>query len=344
MRVSRVFVIARTLSTLVIALSVGFIVIVMTVEEPLEAIFAFFLSVFTNTFYFGNLLSASVPLIFTGLAAAVAFSSSSFNLGLEGQVYLGALVGTYIGVRMGGTSPLLILPVVILSGFFSGALIAGISGLLKGFRGVNELISSLLLSNGIVLVVDYIIEGPFNDGPSGLAASMSLGKEVMLPRILEPSSLHSGLFLALIMAVLLWAFMFRTRPGYDFRVTGKSPRFAYYGGINVKAVYFWSMFLSGGLAAVGGIVDVLGVHGRVLRGFSGGYGWNGIAVALIARNHPLGVVPAALFFAYLESGAQIASFEAGLTPEISRIVQAVVFYLVTAEAVLSFMKGGGKVD
>jgi simple sugar transport system permease protein len=104
------------------------------------------------------------------------------------------------------------------------------------------------------------------------------------------------------------------------------------------------MFLSGGLAAVGGIVDVLGVHGRVLRGFSGGYGWNGIAVALIARNHPLGVVPAALFFAYLESGAQIASFEAGLTPEISRIVQAVVFYLVTAEAVLSFMKGGGKVD
>ncbi|HQN28666.1 MAG TPA: ABC transporter permease, partial [Mesotoga sp.] len=172
----------------------------------------------------------------------------------------------------------------------------------------------------------------------------SLGKEVILPRILEPSSLYSGLFLALITAVLLWAFMFRSRPGYDFRVTGKSSIFAYYGGINVKAVYFWSMFLSGGLAAVGGTVDVLGVHGRVLRGFSGGYGWNGIAVALIARNHPLGVIPAALFFAYLESGAQIASFEAGLTPEISRIVQSVVFYLVTAEAVLSFMKGGRKVD
>lgn len=340
----RAFTVARALFTLAIALAVGFVVIVLTEEEPLEATSAFFLSVFTNTFYFGNLLSASIPLIFTGLAASIAFSSSSFNLGLEGQVYLGALTGTYIGVRMGGTSPLIVVPVVLLSGFLSGALVAGISGLLKGLRGVNELISSLLLSNGIVLVVDYIIEGPFNDRPSGLAASTSLGKEVILPRILEPSSLHSGLFLALITAVLLWAFMFRSRPGYDFRVTGKSSIFAYYGGINVKAVYFWSMFLSGGLAAVGGTVDVLGVHGRVLRGFSGGYGWNGIAVALIARNHPLGVIPAALFFAYLESGAQIASFEAGLTPEISRIVQSVVFYLVTAEAVLSFMKGGRKVD
>lgn len=334
----------RTLSVISIATVAGVVAIFLTSEEPIAATASFFFSVFTNEFYFGNFIAGAVPLIFTGLAASIAFSSASFNLGLEGQVYLGAFVGVFVGVKLGEAVPgFLAVPVVLLSGFLAGGLLAGLSGLLKGFKGVNELISSFLLGNGFVLLVDYFVETPFNDRASGLAASYTLDSKFKLSRILLPSNLHTGLFIALAAVAILWFFLFKTRPGYDFLVTGKDPKFAYYGGINTRGVYFWSMFLSGGLAATGGVIDVIGVHARVLRGFSAGYGWNGIAVALIARNHPLLVVPSALLFAYLESGAQIASFEVGLTPELAKIVQSIIFYLVTAQALFSFFKGGSKV-
>jgi simple sugar transport system permease protein len=337
--IGRYYLAARSLFVILVALLAGMIVILAVSEDPSVAIVAFFFSTFTNTYYLGNLLANTIPLILTGLAAAIAFSASSFNLGLEGQVYMGSLVGTFFGVRiLTALPPLPGTVAILLFSLISGGIIAGLSGLLKARRGVNELISSLLLSNGLILLVDYFIEGPFNDRPSGLAASFSIPSKFRFERILPPSNLHTGLFIAILASVAVWFFLFKTRGGYNLRVTGKDPEFAYYGGVNVGRVYFWAMFLSGSFAALGGMVDVLGVHGRVMRGFSSGYGWNGIAVALIARNHPLLVVPAALFFAYLEIGAQIASFEAGLTPELSRLIQSIVFYLVTADAILSFLR------
>lgn len=325
----------RSFLVMALALAAGLALVFLMSEEPFNATRAFFLSPFSNRFYFGNLLAYSIPLMLTGLAASIAFTSSCFNLGMEGQVYLGALGGTAAGILLAGkvSGALGIFTMIIVS-FLFGATAAGISALLKTRLGVNELISSLLLSNGLVIIVDYFIEGPLNDRPSGLAATVTLPDEFRFGGLMLPSYLHSGIIFSITAAVILWFFLFRTREGFKMRITGKNRRFAYYSGVDTKKVIFWSLFLSGGLASTAGIIDVIGIHGRVMRGFSSGYGWNGIAIALIARNHPLMVVPAALFFAYLESGAQIASLEANVTPEVAKIVQAVIFFLVTAEALI----------
>lgn len=326
----------KTMIVISIALLSGVIIIIFISETPIEALKSFFLAPFSGKYYIGNLLAGAVPLIFTGLAVAVAFSASTYNLGVEGQVYIGSLIGTYILLKLPGTPsvPGIILAVGI--AFITGGLIAGISGLLKVYKNTNELISSLLLSYAAIPFVDYLVEGPLNDAPSGLAASPYISEKFMLPWLMKPSSLHLGFPLAIVMVYFVHLFLNRTKAGYQLKITGKNMKFAEYIGIETGKIWLLSMALSGGLAAMGGIFDVLGVQGRVIRGFSTGYGWNGIAVALIARNNPFLVVPAAIFFSYLEISSQIASFEADLTPEIARIVQAVIFYLITAEGLFSF--------
>lgn len=326
----------KTTLVLLIALLSGIIIIIFISKTPLEALKSFFITPFSNKYYIGNLLAGSVPLIFTGLAVAVAFSASTYNLGVEGQVYIGSLVGTYMLLKLSYIPSILGVTLAIVTAFCAGGIIAGISGLLKIYKNTNELISSLLLSYATIPFVDYLVEGPLNDAPSGLAASPYISTRFIFPQIMKPSSLHIGFLIALFISYLIYLFINKTTTGYNLKTTGKNRKFAKYIGIETSKIFMLSMALSGGLAATGGIIDVLGVQGRVIRGFTAGYGWNGIAVALIARNNPILVVPAAIFFSYLETGSQIASFEADLTPEIARIVQAVIFYLITAEGLFSF--------
>lgn len=331
-RKDRISSLLGTLTVLSISIIAGIIIIFLTSDVPLESLFSFFIGPFTTRYFLFNMLACATPLIFTGLAVSLAFSAGSYNLGVEGQVYLGALAGTFIAVKLGGGFPGGSILLILLASFLAAGFLAGISGWLKSFRGANELITSLLAGNIVIIVIDYIVEGPFQDFYSGLAATPSVPDKYMLSKVIPPSDFHTGFFIGLLFAILIYWFIYHTRTGYDIRITGKDPEFARYLGIKVGSVYVISMFLSGGLAGMGGIVDVLGVQGRVIRGFSAGYGWNGIAVSLIARNNPLLVIPAAVFFAYLDTGAQIASFQADLTPEIARVVQSVIFYLITARA------------
>ncbi|ACR80517.1 MULTISPECIES: ABC transporter permease [Kosmotoga] len=321
-----------TLTVLSISIIAGIIIILLTSDVPSESLFSFFISPFTSKYFFFNMLACATPLIFTGLAVSLAFSAGTYNLGVEGQVYLGALAGTFIAVRLGGAFPFGVVPLIFLTSFLVSGLLAGVSGWLKSSRGANELITSLLAGNAIIILIDYIVEGPFQDFYSGLAATPKVPDNYMLSKVMPPSDFHTGFFIGLFFAILIYWFIYHTRMGYDLRITGKDPEFARYLGIKIGSIYIISMFLSGGLAGIGGIVDVLGIQGRVIRGFSAGYGWNGIAVSLIARNNPLLVIPSALFFAYLDTGAQIASFQADLTPEVARVVQSVIFYFITARA------------
>ena len=325
------------LMSLVISLLLGLLVITLTSSSPLEAARAFFLGSFSNSYFFGNMLASAVPLILTGLAAAVSFSSSAFNLGLEGQLYFGTLIGTYIAYKLGNFGSWTIV-VILGAAFISGGSVAAVSGYLKSKWNVNELISSLLISYSLVYIVNFFLAGPFTDPLAGLAASPYVSEKLMFSKLMLPSSLHSGLLLAIAISVVIYLIFSRHTWGYELRITGRSQFFASYGGIDVRKTWITAMFLSGGLAALGGMIDVLGIHGRMIKGFSYGYGWNGIAVALIARNNPLLVIPSALFFSYLESGAQVGALMSDITPEVARVIQASVFYLVTAEGLAFFLK------
>ena len=224
-----------------------------------------------------------------------------------------------------------------------GAAVAGLSGFFKMMWRTDELISSFLISSALILIVDQLITGPFKDPHTNLMATPVLPHGGGLGRIFPPSALNGSLFIALVLAVLLYLYLYRTHQGYETRLCGVNREFARYGGIPVNRYFLLPLLYSGALHGLAGALAVTGTYGKVLKGFSSGMGWNGIAVALIARNHPLWVIPAALFFAYLESGAKISMIHTDITLEVSTVAQAVVFFLITSRWIREyFLYGTGR--
>ena len=327
---------------LMITLGISFLIAIVLIfvlsKEPGATIYYFFVGPFTNKYYFGNMLNSAVPLVFTGLGIAMAFKSSVFNLGGEGQVYSGALAAAVVclalpaaGGFMGGLLGLTAAAAV-------GGVLAGGPGFFKMKWGTDELISSFLISGAVILVVNYFITGPLDDPANDLLATRAVAEQYRFLKVFPPSKLNISVFFALLTAGLLFFLLYYTHWGYEMRMCGLNREFSRYGGINVPAYLLMPMVLSGSLHGLAGGISILGTYYRFVKEFSFGMGWSGIAVALIARNHPLGVIPAALFFAYLEAGAKAAMIHSDVTFEIAALVQSVIFYLVTAQALYRFIQ------
>jgi simple sugar transport system permease protein len=297
-----------------------------------DALKLFFLGPFKNTYYFGNMLNASIALIFTGLAASLAFASKNFNLGGEGQVYLGAIATVAVCLSFPQGNPILVCLLGVAAGMVTGGFLGWISGFLKRRLAVDELISSFLVSSAVIYVGDFLITGPLQDPSSNFQTTLALPESFRLARILPPSSLSTGCFFALATVVIVWLALGRTKFGFELRLTGKNGEFARYAGIDTGLYASAPMALSGALNGLAGAMLILGTYFKAMKGFSAGIGWNGIAVALIAGNNPIAVVPAALFFAYLDAGAKAVMVGADVTSEIVSVIQAVIFFLVTAKA------------
>jgi len=298
-------------------------------KTPGKTLRYFFLGPIQNTYYFGNMINTAIPLLFGGLGVSLAMRSGSFNLGGEGQLYGGAFVATITALALAswGTAGAII---ALLFGAVAGGLLAGLSGLLRMKWNTNELITTFLVSNAVVLIVSYLIAGPFMDPDTNLIATRKIPQSFRFTRILEPSNLSAALFVAIIAVIAVHMYLYKTKSGYELRMFGSNPRFARYGGINTNWYRIWPLFLSGAFYGLGGGMAIFGTYYACMKEFSVGMGWNGLAVALIARFRPAAVIPAALFFAYIESGARNAMLHSDVTFEIASIVQAVVFFLVTS--------------
>jgi len=316
--------------TVTIAFLVSAAILGITSHQPRETLRWFFLGPFTNLYFLGNMLATSIPLIFTGLAACLAFSAGVFNLGLEGQHYFGAIIGTIVVLNV-PTSKVSSMVLALAVSFLVGALLALVPMLLRVKLGFSELISSFMIGQVFIYVGDFLLNGPFRDPEAALAATRYLDETVVLAKILPPSNLHAGYLIAIALCLMFAFVRRRSVMGYEFKMVKGNPRFAKIYGMNVERIWLLAMILSGGVAALGGMVEILGVYGRAVRGFSHGNGFNGIAVSLLVRNDPALIFLSALFFAYLESGAEIASLMVQTPAEIVRLVQGIVFCLVTAE-------------
>ncbi len=298
-------------------------------KTPGRTLHYFFLGPVQSTYYFGNMLNTAIPLIFGGLGISLAMRGGSFNLGGEGQIYAGAFVTTMSALTFStwgivGAIFSLILGAVI------GGLLSGFSGFLRMKWNTNELITTFLVSNMVILVVNYFVAGPLKNPETNLIATKKIPESFQFSRILEPSNLSSGLYLALIAVVLVQLYLYKTKSGYELRMFGLNAMFARYGGIQAGWYQVWPMVFSGALYGLGGGMVIFGTYFATVKEFSAGMGWNGLAVALIARFQPVAVIPAALFFAYIESGARNAMLHSDVTFEIASIVQALVFFLVTS--------------
>ncbi len=304
------------------------VVVLVTAADPGRTLTTFLFGPLRNTYALGNFFAQAALLSLTGAGVVIAFRSGVFNLGGEGQVYVAAVVTTVVLTH----SPLPLIVAVVL-GATTPAVIAGTAGWLRHNTGADELITSFLLSAALIPVVDYLIIGPLRDDRTNLLATPAIPDTAQLTPLLPPSSLTTGAFWAIGAVLLLWFVLHWTLPGYELRIVGYNRRLAQYAGIPVGWYTTIPMALSGLLHGLAGVILVLGIHHRSILGFSGGLGWNGIAVALIARNRPALIIPGALFFAYLSAGARAAVLQNQTTWELGSLIQGVVFLFVTADII-----------
>lgn len=281
-------------------------------------------------------LNRATPLIFTGLAAAVAFRAKLWNIGAEAQLYAGALATVVIGAGTPLISGPALIPLMALAAMLAGALVLLGPVLLKTRFGVDEVVTTLLINFIMLLLVSLLLEGPLKD-PMGMGwpKSEALAKSARLPRIIDGLRLHWGFALALIAAVAVWLIQTRTVLGYRIRAVGLNIEAARYAGIPVNAVLVKTALLSGGLAALAGFSEVAGLKGNLTLDISPGFGYTGVIVAMLAMLHPLGVVVAAVFVAGVFVGADSMSRAAGVPTYIADILLATALLFMVLAILLT---------
>ena len=279
-------------------------------------------------------LNRATPLIFTGLAVAVAFRAKLWNIGAEAQLYAGAIVAVVLGT--GAIPSPLVLPLSALGAMIAGAAILLGPVLLKTRLGVDEVVTTLLLNFIMLLFVGYLLEGPMKD-PMGMGwpKSAALIPEARLPRIVDGLRLHWGFALALISAVLVWVIQTRTTLGYEIRAVGQNPEAARFAGMPVNSVLVKTALLSGGLAALAGWSEVAGLKGHLSSDLSPGFGYTGIIVAMLALLHPLGVILTAIFVAGIFVGSDAMSRTAGVPTYIADMLMATALLFMVLAILLT---------
>jgi simple sugar transport system permease protein len=311
------------------ALVITVILIACNARNPAPALRAFFAGPWSSAWFAGNTLDYIGLLLTASLGAAVAIRGGVFNLGGEGQIYLGGLAASAVLLSGGGVPGFAMLLFAGIAAMAAGGGMGLVSGLLKKMAGANELISSFLLSAAVTPMADYLITGPLRD-PSGnlLAMPKIAGDRLLLP-LLPPSNLSVSFVFAIMLVVLGHIFISKTGQGYRFRISGAAPGFASYGGVESSRFWTPTLAASGALSGLAGFFAVAGTYGRCYAGFPGGLGWNAIAVSLIARNSPAALFPAALVYGWLQAGADSSLLSAGMSFETSAFVQAVILLLAT---------------
>jgi general nucleoside transport system permease protein len=281
-------------------------------------------------------LTRATPLIFTGLAVAVAFRARLWNIGAEAQLYAGAVVTVVLGT---GAVPLpasLLIPVTMAASMLAGALLLLGPALLKTQFGVDEVVTTLLLNFVVLLFVSMLLEGPLKD-PMGLGwpQSKRVVADAQLPRLIEGKRLHFGFLLAVVSAGIIWTVMRKSVLGYEMRAVGHNAAAARFAGIPVNRVLAQTALLSGGLAALAGFSEVAGLKGNLTLDLSPGFGYTGIVVAMLAMLNPLGVVAAAVFVAGIFVGADAMSRSAGVPSYIAQVMVATALLTMVTAIMLS---------
>ena len=304
-------------------------------SDPRAALAAFFLGPFSSTYSFFALLESSAPLLACALGACIAFRAGAFNLGGEGQASVGTLAAALSAGALGGVGklpPCFGIAFAMLAAAAAGSILALFSAIAERRTGAQVMLTSFLLAQAATIAVDWAIGGPLRDSGSNLLAMPAIAARARLPLLAPPSPLSLAFPISLVMAVCAVFFTKGSKAGSEIRLLGKNPEFARAIGLSPR-LGAWAMGISGALAGLGGSFLVLGQTGRAMVGMTGGIGWNGLAVALIAGTDGLGALPSALFFAWLDSGSRQASILADLSPDASSVLKAAALFLITAKLV-----------
>ncbi len=295
---------------------------------------------FGSVFALSETLTRAIPLMLTGLAATVAFKARLFNIGAEGQLYVGALAAVAVGGLHGGTGlalpPALLFVLMMLAAALAGALLLLGPALLKAHLGVDEVVTTLLLNFIVLLLVSLMLDGPMKDPTAmGWPQSVALMGELELAKLIPQTRVHTGLLWACTLALALWALMKYTVLGFDIRAVGANARAAAFAGVPVTRTVVLVALLSGGLAGLAGAIEVAGRTSYLTLDMSPGYGYSGIVIAMLAALHPLGVVAASVFVAAMLVGADSMSRAVGVPTYIADVIVAASLLSVLVATLLT---------
>jgi general nucleoside transport system permease protein len=296
--------------------------------NPLQAAYYFLLDPLSNPVRLIEVLVKTTPLLLTGMAVAFAFSGGYWNIGVEGQLYMGAIAATAIGLQMHNTPAWLALPLVIVGGILAGMAWATLPALMKVWLKIDEVVTTLLLNYVAIFLVSAILNGPWRDPISQWPQSPEIAASAILPRLIPRSRLHLGFILALLVVLGVWFVLSRTSFGLKMKAVGFNIEAARFSGINVERTLLVVALISGGIAGLAGASEVAGIHFHLIDAISPGYGYTGIIIATLGSLNPIGVSIAAVFIGLIDTGAQTVSRALGVPIYLGDVLQATLL-LVT---------------
>ncbi len=326
------------LIAILLSFAIGAVIVLATGHNPLAAYAALLQGAFGSAAGIGRTLLYTTPLIFTGLAVAVAFRAGLFNIGGEGQLYIGAVTAAWLGVSLGFLG-LAAIPITLVACLITGFMWGSIPGILKARFGAHEVITTIMLNYVAINLAYYLAQYPLRQkGP--IPGTETIDYAVRIPIITTAlGRANYGILVALLAVVAVYLLLWRTRRGFELRAVGLSPGAANYAGMKLGLNTILALAIGGSLAGLGGGVEILGVYGNMDVPWVSNLGFNGIGVALLGRTHPVGVVFGALIFGALFSGAQEMQFATNVPLQLANVLLAVILLLVTANKLVELIIG-----
>ncbi len=322
--------VAKPLAAL--ALAAGLIALVLAAlgASPIGVFAALGEGAFGSWYACVDTLVKSTPLIFTGLAVSIAFSGALWNIGADGQLTIGAIAAGAVGPHLDDFPHLIAIAIVLSAGAVGGAVWGGIAGWMRARRDVNEVISTIMLNFVAIQLLSWMVHGPLMEPSRAYPTSSPIASAAQLEFYFAPSRLNFGMLLAVVLAVACYLLLFNTGAGFELRAMGRNRRAAAFFGVRIPALTIWVMALTGAMAGLGGAVQVSAISHRLYEKLSPGWGFEAIAVALVARLNPLAIIPAALLFGALDNGSQAMQRTQGISPELVQVIQGLVILIILA--------------
>jgi general nucleoside transport system permease protein len=302
--------------------------------NPVEAAYYFLLDPLSNPVRLIEVLVKATPLLMTGAAVAFAFAGGYWNIGVEGQLYMGATAATAIGLQMHGYPAWVALPLIVVGGFLAGMAWAVLPAFMKVRLKIDEVVTTLLLNYVSIYVVSAILNGPWRDPISQWPQSPEIAASAIFPRLIPRSRLHLGFILALLIIALLWFVLSRTAFGLKMRAVGFNQDAAHFSGIHVNRVIMIVALISGGIGGLAGASEVAGIHFHLIDAISPGYGYTGIIIATLGSLNAIGVAAAALFIGLIDTGSQTVSRALGVPAYLGDVLQATLLLVTLAMLLL----------
>ncbi|MCL1854577.1 MAG: ABC transporter permease [Clostridia bacterium] len=320
------------LIAILLAFLMGFGIMRLCGFDPVKAYQALFQGALGTRRAFANTLAKTATLCLTGLAMSVAAKAGMFNVGGEGQLYLGAMAAALVGAGTAAAPPWLTVALSLAAALLAGALYALLPAWLKVKWHVNEVITTIMLNSAAIYLCSFLANGPLKTSERGIATGTdSIAAGAGFTPLVRLSNLNTGVFFAAAAAFLIWYLMSRSVTGFEMKLTGENDRFARYGGIPAGKLMLWSMAISGAVCGLVGMLEVFGLHKRFLVTVSSGFYFDGMLVAMIMRYNPLGTILMSFFFAMLNIGSKSMELNAGVSSELILIIQSIIIFFMAAE-------------